>query len=327
MKNGAGVILRKVFVNAHARIFANGGHGLFKNARNPRVSVSRKNILIGEYDLLQLGSLLETGHLRRDDLCRDPKTNELVPLRKFLYRVKIPGFSGKRTANAPDEGLLQGMNLRPENLSRRRKRRRRARTRWMIPLVALVVAAGAALWAIKMSDEVMGLEKSLALGQAENSELKQKFQNVLFAAREVAASDQARGRVILRDASQKRIVLPGIKVRLYHRAEIEAHLSARYAKISEAGGSDPFRLSLHFLKNIPSPVETVTTNSDGRFEFKIPEPGEYVIQTSIRSGKSGEMRLWFVAFDSRDPLNTAVDITESNVVHQFNPLLMLVEGR
>jgi len=32
-------------------------------------------------------------------------------------------------------------------------------------------------------------------------------------------------------------------------------------------------------------------------------------------------------FDSCDSLNTPVDITESNVVQQFNPLLMLVEGR
>jgi hypothetical protein len=39
------------------------------------------------------------------------------------------------------------------------------------------------------------------------------------------------------------------------------------------------------------------------------------------------LRLWFVAFDSRDPLNTPVDITETNAVQQFNPLFMLVDGR
>lgn len=39
------------------------------------------------------------------------------------------------------------------------------------------------------------------------------------------------------------------------------------------------------------------------------------------------MHLWFVAFDSRDPLNTPVDITESNAVHQYNPIFMVVEGR
>ena len=82
-----------------------------------------------------------------------------------------------------------------------------------------------------------------------------------------------------------------------------------------------------FLKNIPAPIQTTTTDSDGRFECKIPQPGEYVLQTAIRSAKTGALRLWFVSFDSRDPLNTPVDITESNVVRQFNPIFMVVEGR
>ena len=178
-----------------------------------------------------------------------------------------------------------------------------------------------------MSIENAGLKTQLELAESANANLKQKYQSLLFAAREVAASDLVRGKVIIRDATGKRTVLPGIKVRLYPRAELEAFLSGRYACISEAGGTDPAHLSTHFLKNIPVPIETTTTDSDGRFECNIPQPGEYVIQTSIRSAKTGELRLWFVNFDSRDPLNTPVDITESNAVQQFNPLLMLVEGR
>ncbi|MEI6073381.1 MAG: hypothetical protein WCS31_16455 [Verrucomicrobiae bacterium] len=212
------------------------------------------------------------------------------------------------------------------------KPRRLAAMRGLIPWLVLgaalaIVAAGTTLWALKLTVDVSDLKKNLAAAAAENSELKKNYQNVFFSAREVAAADQVRGRIILRDATQKRVPLPGIQVRLYPRAEIEAHLSARYASIAEVDGNDPALLSLHFLKNIPSPIEVASTNSDGRFEFKIPAPGEYVIQTSIRSAKTGAMRLWFVAFDSRDPMNTAVDITESNAVQQFNPLLMLVDGR
>lgn len=196
-----------------------------------------------------------------------------------------------------------------------------------ITLASLTVSAVAIVWAMTMSAVAWNLRASLDKERAANAEWEKKYQNVLFAAREVAESNLVRGRVILRDADGKRVSLPGIKMRLYPRAQMETYLADRYAKIAEAGGTDPTRLAAHFLKNIPNAIEVVSTNSDGRFEFKIPEPGEYVIQTSIRSAKNGAMRLWFVTFDSRDPLNTAVDLTESNAVQQFNPLFMLVEGR
>ncbi|MFA7345282.1 MAG: hypothetical protein WC003_13340 [Terrimicrobiaceae bacterium] len=286
--------------------------------------MSRGGKLVGEHGLRELGSLLETGFLRGDDLCREPETGELVPLGKFLGDSDAPGFSPRQASASAPPG---DANPPHENHRRRSRRKKRLRIPPILPLSALAIAAVAALWAIKMSADVAGLQKKLAAAEAANSALNKKFHDVLFAARDVAADGQVRGRVIIRDAGNKRVSLPGIKVRLYRRSDIEAHLAARQADIAEAEGGDPARLALHFLKNLPEAIEVTSTNSDGRFEFQIPEPGEYVIQTGIRSGKTGAMRLWFVAFDSRDPLNTAVDITESNAVRQFTPLLMLVEGR
>ena len=287
------------------------------------VTVSRGGRLIGRYDPLELGSLLETGHLQHDDLCLDPKTNGLVPLQTYLGSVETrdvsPGSEAK--APAPDKATARSKGLR-----RRRKRLHFHTLRWAL-IAAIAIAVGTTCWAMMISTDVTNLQKYLDKADAENSELKKKYQNVLFAARDVTTSDEIRGRVIIRNADQKRITPPGIKMRLFHRADMEAYLSARHAKIAEIEGTDPNRLALHFLKNMPVPVEATATDSAGRFEFKIPAPGEYVIMTSIRTGKSGRMRLWFVAFDSRDPLNTPVDITESNVVRQFNPIFMLNEGR
>lgn len=285
-----------------------------EEVKNNKIPVSRLGELIGEYDLLQLGSLLDAARLRCDDLCLDPETSEWVPLRKFLESSGSPDCSRSTDVQPGERPLAKRPNKAPW-------------TPWLIAGFAMILAAGGLLWSMLLSFDTAGLKTNLANTQAENSALKQKYHDVLFAAREVAASDQVRGRVIVRDASHHRTLLPGIKVRLYRRPELEAHLSARYADIAEAGGTDASRLALHFLNKLPDPAGATTTNSDGLFEFKIPEPGEYVIQTSIRSAKTGAMRLWFVAFDSRDPLNTAVDITESNAVQQFNPFLMLVEGR
>jgi hypothetical protein len=264
-----------------------------------------------------MASLLETGHLQGDDSCLDPEPSQWVPIKEFIRRGSVPDYARKHGAEAQT----------PARGSRRQRGGRKPGWFLLAIFAAALTIWGAIFWFGKLSQENSALQTRLELAEATNADLKQKYQNLLFAAREVAASDLVRGKVIIRDSTGKRVVLPGIKVRLYPRAEIEAFLSERYSRISEAGGTDPARLCAHFLKDIPSPIETTTTDSDGRFECKVPQPGEYVIQTSIRSAKSGEMRLWFVTFDSRDPLNTPADITESNVVQQFNPLLMLVEGR
>lgn len=271
--------------------------------------------MIGEYHPLQMGSLLETGHLKKEDTCLDPESGEWVSLRAFLEKGGVPGYARQRSPQAPPTSR------------RAESRARHAWVPWMIGFFALAVMSAAFFWTWRISSESASLRAKLSAAEAANSEWEKKYQNVLFAAREVAAKDQVRGRVILRNPAGKRITLPGIKVRLFSRADMEAYLSDRHASAAEAGGTDQSRLSLHFLKNMPAPIETTTTDSDGRYELKVPTPAEYVLQTSIRSAKTGEMRVWFVAFDSRDPLNTPVDITESNVVRQFNPFLMIFDGR
>lgn len=280
--------------------------------------MSRNGKALGDYPIREIGSLLETGHLQGGDLCRDPEGSAWVSLHDLMKRR-----AGQGGAKAGREN-----GSRPQGRERRQRRPRSRNTLLLLlGFFSAAVALGAYFWVGKTNGDNEDLKARLARSEAENLDWKQKYQNVLFAAREVASNDLVRGRIVLRDATGKRVVLPGVKVRLYPRREIEGYLSDRYDKIAEAGGSDPAKLSVHFLKQIPPPAETTTTDSDGRFECKVPEPGEYVLQTSIRSAQSGAMRLWFVTFNSRDPLNTAVDLTESNAVQQFNPLFMLVEGR
>jgi hypothetical protein len=285
------------------------------NNKTPRISVSRNAKVLGEYHPLQMGSLIETGHLQNEDLCLDPESSQWIPISEFMLR--IPEYSPKHSAETTPPAIAES----------RQGDRKISGIILLLGFIALIAAWGALFWSGKISAEIDDLKTRLAKAEAATSEWKQKYENVLFAAREVASNDLVRGKVIMRDATGKRVVLPDVKVRLYRRAEIEAYLSDRYARIAESGGTDPNRLSTHFLKSLPAPIETSTTDSDGRFECKIPRPGEYVIQTGIRSAKTGELRLWFVTFDSRDPLNTPVDITESNVVRQFNPIFMLNEGR
>lgn len=290
--------------------------------KNPRVSVRRKEKSLGEYHPLQLASLLETGFLEKEDVCQHPETGDWISIPQFLESGAVPGFSRKVGRAEP---------VSDEPVEERDPEENAKKIRWTLPWVvaalAVFIALGMSFMAWKASRDVADLKASVAAATAKNQELEKQYQQVLFSAREVAASDLVRGRVIIRNKSGKRVALPGIKVKLYARKALEAHLADRQAKIAEIPNADPARFPGHFLKDIPVPLASTTTDSDGRFEFQLPEPGEYILQTSIRSSKTGELRLWFVRFDSRDPLNTPVDITEANAVRQFHPLLMIMDGR
>jgi len=280
-----------------------------------KVPVTRDGKILGEYSILQLPTLLDTGHLLPEDHCLDPETNESVHLADMITR--IPTYT-KRTRRAAEPEMVKAAG------QRRSKFRKRA---LLFISVSLVVAFLLGLIAWKSQQETRALTGRLARAESECAAWKEKFHKVLFAAREVADGGFVRGRIILRDATGRRTALPGVKLRIYPRAQIESHLNARHESESQAGGTDPTRLAAHYLKGLPDALDSTSSNSDGRFELKVPEPGEYVVQTAIRSEKTGQLRLWFVRFDSTDPLNTPVDITESNSIQQFNPLLMVVDGR
>jgi hypothetical protein len=281
----------------------------------PKVMVARDGKSLGEYPMPQLPVRLAAGHLMPDDFCLDPETNRWIPVSDMV--AKIPSYA-KHARAAADPEAGYDINQPPKDL----------RIPAILLILLLLTAAffsGIAAW--RFQQDAQGLAERLAKAEAETAEWKEKFQKVLFAAREVADTGTVRGRVILRDATGRRTALPGVKLRIYPRDQIESHLNSRRETAGQAAGSDPTRLATHYLKELPAPLDVTSSDSDGRFELKVPSPGEYVIQTAIRSAKTGELRMWFVRFDSSDPLNTPVDITESNGVQQFNPLLMIVDGR
>jgi len=287
--------------------------------KQPRVPVSRDGKVFAEYASLQLPSLLETGHLKPDDHCYDASSGAWVPLE--VYAKGVSGFLRKKTPSEAPEALEtpDPPAEEPSPVG--------AFAPWLLALLALAVAVGAALFAWIQSGEISSLKGRLAAAEDSRASLQKQYDEALLTSREVSAKDIVRGRAIVRDANGKRVAAPGIKVRLFSRKTIESHLEAREQEITPETGSSPSQLAAHYIRGLPTPIETTSTDSDGRFEFHVPEPGDYVVQSSLISAKTREMRLWFVSFNSRDPLNTPVDLEDSNVVRQFSPLLMLSEGR
>jgi hypothetical protein len=172
----------------------------------------------------------------------------------------------------------------------------------------------------KLRGRIVFLEMGLAAKQA-------AYEGLQTADREVADPDVVRGRLILRDMSGHRVPVPAAKLLLFRRDVIEEYLWEK-AKAAPALESDIARAA-YFASPLPDAIAEATTDREGRYEFKISEPGEYIIHTGIASNVNARpgARLWFVAFDSRDPINTPVDITETNGVVNFDPVFMVVGGR
>ena len=166
------------------------------------------------------------------------------------------------------------------------------------------------------------MEKKLGQKEKEN-------QRLLFVSREVAESGVVRGSVIVRNEAGKRVAMPGVQVFLFPRKVIESYLEARAAEVTRLPAGTSTDGNEFFTANLPQAAASTTTDASGRFEFPVPAPGEYVIFTRMNIFAQGAQvaRIWFVAFNSQDPLNTLVQINEANCVQQFVPSLMVVEGR
>lgn len=281
------------------------------------MSPDRKTI--SEYAILQLPSLLETGHLKPGDECYDADTDSWVPLGEYVKN--IAGFSKSARSSGRSPAALEEQKSAPAGHGSAQI------FLWLLVILACAVAGGAGFFAWTQREEMDSLRSRLAASEEAKAGFKKQCDEALLMGPGVVPNDRVRGRGILRDATGARSPLPGISVRLFSRTAIQAHLEARHLALTPETGTDPSQLAVHYMEDLPQPIETTTTDADGRFEIKVPEPGDYVVQTSLKSLGTGEMRLWFVSFDSRDQLNTPVDINDSNAARQFIPLLMLVDGR
>ncbi|MEI6278464.1 MAG: hypothetical protein WCQ16_03645 [Verrucomicrobiae bacterium] len=288
------------------------------------VHIARDGKIIGQYPSGQLASLLDSGQIFQDDFCYSEVSPEWIPLSEFLKKSGAPKFSRiKEREGAPTCGRSSWHD---------RAAHRRATpvlAGWVAFLLALSVVGGAGFWIAELYGELD--QQNLRLQQMEKqlADKEKNYQRMLFVSREIAEPGIVRGSVLLRNDAGKRVAMPGVQIFLFPRKAVEAHLEAKGREASLLPAGTTVDAAEFFVANFPKALASTTTDASGRYEFPVPEPGEYVVSTSIASTNQNgrSTRLWFVSFNSNDPLNTVVDITETNGVQQFIPSLMIVEGR
>jgi hypothetical protein len=290
------------------------------------VHIARNGKIIGEYPPEQLAALLDSGHLFESDVCFSEASPEWIPLPEFLKMAKAPKYSRAKDI----QGGTQSSDARSLRHDRHASHRAApVLAGWIAFLLALSALGGAGFWITRLYGELD--RQNLRLQQVEKqlADKEKENQRLLFVAREVAGPGIVRGSLVLRNEAGKRVAMPGVQVFLFPRKAVEGHLESKGREAALLPADTHRDDAEFFLADFPKALANTTTDASGRYEFQVPEPGEYVISTSISSTNKNvnSTRLWFVSFNSRDPLNTAVDITETNGVRQFAPSLMIVEGR
>lgn len=288
------------------------------------VHVARDGRLLGQYPPEQLAALIDTGHFLDSDLCYSENHPIWTPMPQFLKKIDAPKYSKahKDDSHASKTGYSRRGHRSKRNLPL-------LLSGWIAFLLALSALLGAGFWIAglyaeisRQATQIAEIDKKLALQEKEN-------QRLLFVSREIAESGTVRGSIVIRNEAGKRVAMPGVQVFLYPRKTIESHLEARAAEVARIPSGTTVDGNEFFTANLPAPSASTTTDASGRFEFSLPDPGEYVLYTRMNSFAQGAQvaKIWFVGFNSQDPLNTLVQITEANCVQQFVPSLMIVEGR
>jgi len=295
---------------------------------NRLVRIARAGKIIGQYPPEQLASLMDSGHFFDSDFCYSESASEWIPLPEFLKKVEAPKYSRTKSRAGGKGDKPRG--ARSAWHARHAKHRAApVLAGWIAFLLALSAAVGSGFWIAVLYGELDQQNLRLQQMAKQLADKEKDYQRMLFVAREVAETGIVRGSIILRNDAGKRVAMPGVQVYLFPRKAVEGHLEAKSRAIANLPAGTNVDATTFFLADFPKALASTTTDASGRYEFQIPEPGEYIVSTNISSpNQSGQSsRLWFVSFNSRDPLNTVVDITESNSVQQFIPSLMVVEGR
>jgi hypothetical protein len=283
-----------------------------------KIAVRRAGKIIGEFAPEDFDRRAEAGEFVATDLCRDHLRADWLPLDVVRKRRMARVFSKA-------EILTEEATAWPPSSKRSgRGRSRGIPAEILLALfLALIVAAVASAWGYYQTLDRRATATRLETALADAEKLRAELKTATSALGGVPEGTVS-GQVILRNQARQRTVIPGMKIRLYRRSDLEDYLRQRFEEFRAAPPQDAISA---LLSGMPSPLDTTATDTDGKFSIQLPEPGQYVLQTSTLDRKTRDMRIWMLTFDSADTLNTPILISEFNASTTFDPLLILTEGR
>lgn len=274
--------------------------------------------VLGPVSIAKLRTLRDGGELPDDALAHDHAKDEWLPVDEFLdaFPERLPAAPLKPIA--PGNAALRRPS-RPRSSSSMRLLRR-WQVGWILTLLTGVLAAIALHF--RASHAVSGRETLLVEIEELRKRVAQRddvIERLRSASREILDPSEVQGRVVLRATDGSIAPQAGLKVTLHPRREVERHIDTTLR-------NDNANPAQALASTLPFPVASTTTDSNGFYHIRLPQPGEYILHTNILPA-AGPSVIWFVSFDSTAKDHSRIDLTDANMTSNFTPGLVITPAK
>jgi hypothetical protein len=294
-------------------------------AKEEKVHVSRNGSLLGVYDTEQLGDMLERGQLNSSDQFYDEASASWTPLSEWKTEEQPAKFKQASEKPASEDESKGGRRRGSKSARAKKKGSQTAIFGWIACLFALVLAAGIYAYASTLQAELDIAKKEIVYLNSINENLKRENQLMT----EITPAGRVRAIITYEPAPNQVAIMSGATVGLYRREDVEKALATLAGQPSDITSSaEAFEKGVQALKSaIPSPIEVTLTDSNGRVDLPVREPGEYVLVAS--AGKSTplglERFLWLIGFQSKAQPSSLILLNEKNATSLRKPAFQIVD--
>ena len=309
--------------------------------KDGKVHLARNGAILGVFDQDKIEDMLDTGHLLPTDHFYDEEKTAWVLLSARIPGGVHPPAGTSAPAQLPPQSSppreFRAGTERPEadpekkssqpgrggSKSRHKNKAESALLGWIACLFALGAAAGLWAWAEYLNDQLKTSEEKVKTLRQTVEGLNRERQLLT----EITPSGRIRGIITYEPVAKQVAIMSGATVGLYRRGDVEKALE----KITPEGGitsNETFSDAAERLKNaISSPLEISLTDSNGRVDLPVPEPGDYVLVASAaKSGSAGmERYFWLIGFAATDQPSSLILLNESNGISSRKPRFAITD--
>jgi hypothetical protein len=285
------------------------------------VTVARKGRILGEFSSGDLPALIQSGEILPDDNCYLEETNEWQPVRIHIEATETPKARAAMEEFVDPEERISG----PVMVLQLRGVAMLVFTGLLV--LALFVAAG--VW-------IATLSRQLAESTMRVADLQVQLFNLPASGDEFdprpkipKSRSKVVGQAFRMDEYGGKQLLTGFFIDLYEEKPLREYLESRSLDLAAFKQTMDQEILGRVLRDLPPPIRKTTTNANGLYEFELPAEGRYVIYSSTtQDGLFGpEIQLWLLSFDTADPLNLPVNITDDTRSTRYEPEFLIRLGR
>jgi hypothetical protein len=285
------------------------------------VTIARRGRILGEFSSGDLPSLIESGEILPDDNCYLEESNEWQTVGNHIQATITPQAREAREeameVSEPLTGPVLVLHLRGVTIL------------GFTVLLALALLVAAGVWIRTLSLQLDESTKRVADLQIQ----------VFNSANTGSAFDpkpqipKVRSKVVgqasMRDPNGGKQLLTGFFIDLFDEKTLRDYVDSRSLDLAAYKQTSDQEILKRFLRDLPTPLRKTTTDASGLYEFDLPAEGRYVVYSSMtRDGLFGpEIVLWFLSFDTADPLNLPVNITDDTQSSRYEPEFLIRLGR